>query len=193
MTPTALDDRRLLERCRSGDPDAFDVVYRRHRQAILTYLARRTATPETAADLTAETFTRALADVREGRSALPAVPSAWLFTIARNLLVDSLRRGEVESAARRRMALEPLVLDDRDIARINEAAASFDRFEAVAASLSAREWELLHARLVEDVPYADLAARLRCSEAVVRKRVSRAKSRVRAAMTRVATSDGRPT
>jgi RNA polymerase sigma-70 factor (ECF subfamily) len=49
----------------------------------------------------------------------------------------------------------------------------------VRATLPAAEYEALHARAVDEEPYADLARRLRCSEAVVRKRVSRAIARVR--------------
>jgi RNA polymerase sigma factor (sigma-70 family) len=172
-------DGELLDRCRSGDPDAYDTFYRRHREAVLGYLAKRTASPEIAADLMAETFARALAEVVEGHGALPVAPAAWLFTIGRNLLVDAVRRGKVDSAARERLALEPLALDDHDLCRIAEIAAVADQFADVAASLSAGDWELLRARLVDDVPYPDLAARLKCSEAVVRKRVSRARSHLR--------------
>jgi hypothetical protein len=37
------------------------------------------------------------------------------MTVARNKLVDSVRRGQVEQAARERLALEPLTLDDDDL------------------------------------------------------------------------------
>jgi RNA polymerase sigma factor (sigma-70 family) len=177
-----VSDRELLSRCRSGDREAYGIFYARHRQAILGYLAHRTPAPEIAADLMAETFAKVLADVREPGSPLPDAPAAWLFTISRNLLVDAVRRGQVDAAARRRLAIEPLVLDDQDIARVLEIASAADRFDAVAASLPASEWELLRARLVEEVPYSELAARLECSEAVVRKRVSRGSAHVRAAL-----------
>jgi RNA polymerase sigma-70 factor (ECF subfamily) len=176
-----IDDRELLLACRSGDRGAYDAFYRRHRTAILAYLGKRTPSPEAAADLMAETFAQALADVLRSDASLPVVPAAWLFTIARNLLVDSLRRGSVDCAARRRLALEPLVLDDEDLARVAEIAAGADEFRDLAAVLSAPDWELLRARLVDEIPYPDLAAGLKCSEAVVRKRVSRAKAHLRAA------------
>jgi RNA polymerase sigma-70 factor (ECF subfamily) len=51
--------------------------------------------------------------------------------------------------------------------------------ETFARALSDAEFEALHARAVDEEPHAELALRLRCSEAVVRKRVSRAIARVR--------------
>ena len=51
---------------------------------------------EVAADLMAETFARALVRYRK---VPPDAPEAWLFTIARNLLIDSARRGQVGARA----------------------------------------------------------------------------------------------
>jgi RNA polymerase sigma-70 factor, ECF subfamily len=102
-------DRDLLDACRAGDAEAFDAFYARHRQALLAYLARRVRDPEAAADLMAEAFASALLAVVGRADPLPEKPVAWLFTIARNLLVDSVRRGQVEATARRRLGLEPLV------------------------------------------------------------------------------------
>ena len=171
----------LLEACRAGNSDAYDAFYRRHREAILAYFAKRTPSRETAADLMAETFAQALATVTRGTAPLPTIPAAWLFTIARNLLVDALRRGRVDSAARRSLALEPLVLDSDDLDRIAEIAAATDHVNHLARFVPEPELALLHARLVEEIPYADLATQLKCSESVVRKRISRAKARLRAA------------
>src|SRR3954447_15010375 len=151
--------------------DSFDAMYLRFREPVLGYFARRVGEPEVAADLMAETFARALVGYR---TAPPDEPAAWLFAIARNLLIDSARRGQVEESARRKLHLEPLVLDDADIQRIEEAAEAADLAETVRATLSASEYEALHARVVEEEPYEELALRLRCSEAVARKRVSRA-------------------
>ncbi len=113
------------------------------------------------------------------RTAPPDAPLAWLFAIARNLLIDSARRGQVEASARRKLHLEPLVLDDADIQRIEEVAEAADLVEMVRATLSATEYEALRARAVDEESYAELALRMRCSEAVARKRVSRAIANVR--------------
>ena len=156
--------------------DSFDAMYVRYRDPVLGYFARRVGEPEVAADLMAETFARALVHYR---TEPPDEPVAWLFSIARNLLIDSARRGQVQESARRKLHLDPLVLDDLDIQRIEEVAEAADLAETVREMLSATEYEALRARAVDEESYAELALRLRCSEAVARKRVSRAIAHVR--------------
>ncbi|MGH2888564.1 MAG: RNA polymerase sigma factor [Solirubrobacteraceae bacterium] len=59
----------------------FEALYRENVTAIAGYFARRATDPQTVADLTSETFVRALrsSDSYEGRGS----PRAWLFAIAR--------------------------------------------------------------------------------------------------------------
>jgi RNA polymerase sigma-70 factor (ECF subfamily) len=171
----------LLAECRAGDADAFDQFYIRYREAMVAFFARRVREPEVAADLTAETFATALTIVLSSRP-LPDMPAAWLFTVARNLLVDSSRRGRVEADARRQLGIGLLSLDDADIERIAEIEAATDLLEKARATLSSSEWDAVHARIVDETPYPELAQRLRCSEAVARKRVSRAVAHLRTAI-----------
>lgn len=178
-TPT---DRALLDASRAGDVEAFGRFYARHRAPLLGYLARRVRDPEVAVDLMAEAFASALVAVLDRSRELPPTPVSWLFVIARNLLIDSARRGRVEAGARARLRLEPLVLDDEDLERVAEIAAASDLVRDIAAVLSDAEWEAFRARVLDEESYPSLARRLRCSEAVVRKRVSRARSRLRTAM-----------
>lgn len=175
-------DSVLLSRCRAGDREAFGLFYGRHRAAILGYLARRVPFPEAAADLMAETFANALEVTLDRDRPLPGAPRAWLYGIARNLLIDALRRGNVDASARRRLRIEPLALDDNDVERITEIAAAAEALDGVVAELPEAEWELLRARVIDEEPYAELASRLRCSEAVVRKRLSRTIAHLRTAI-----------
>ena len=179
MSRSSRTDIELLQACRAGERDAFGGFYARYREAILAYLARRVRDPEAAADLMAETFASALVAVMELERTLPDAPAAWLFGIARNELVDAVRRGQVADKARRQLALAAIVLDDRDIERINDLAASADFVEDLSAQLPAHEWEALRDHVLNDETYSDLATRIGCSEAVVRKRVSRAKAHLR--------------
>jgi RNA polymerase sigma-70 factor (ECF subfamily) len=112
------DDAELLALARAGRGECFGTVYERHNRVVLAFLARRVRHPELAADLLAETFAALLVLVRDPSRPLPEHPIAWLLGTARHLLIDSYRHGRVEAAARRRLAMEPLVLDDRDLRRI---------------------------------------------------------------------------
>jgi len=136
----------LLRSSRAG-AGGFDRFYRRHRDAVLAFHAQRVSEPELAADLTAETFAAALLAVHDHERALPETPVAWLFTIARRKLIDSYRRGVVEAAARQRLALEPLVLEDDDVALIEAVAQTTDVASELARSLPADQLHALRARI----------------------------------------------
>jgi RNA polymerase sigma factor (sigma-70 family) len=83
-----LGDAGLFEHARSGDPAAFSEVYRRYQKRVYGFCLARTADPGAAADATQEVFLRLL------RSAPGEIenPKAWLFTVARNVSVDALRK-----------------------------------------------------------------------------------------------------
>lgn len=168
-------DEELLARYGAGDPDAFVAYYRRNLAAVLAFFLRRTGDPELTADLTAEVFAAAL--VAAPRFRAGATPArAWLFGIAAHKLTDSRRHGQVEDHARRRLALEPLVIDDADLERVEELATREDEvagLERALAAISVEQRDAVLARVVEERSYADIAAEMNCSELLVRQRVSR--------------------
>jgi RNA polymerase sigma factor (sigma-70 family) len=152
-------------------PEAFAVFYRRHEQALLGWLVRRTGDPELAADLAAETFAAALLGVRrfDARRG-PAL--AWTFGIAHHKLQRALEKGRVEDRARRRLGLPPLVLEDEALERVARLGGD-ERVDELLAQLPAAQAEAVRARVIEERPYGRIAAEVRCSESVVRQRVSR--------------------
>ena len=175
-------DLELLRAARLGDGEAFGEFYRRHRDVVLAFVGRRVANPEVAADLLAETFAAGLVAVLDGGREIPAEPVAWLMTIARNKLIDSVRRGRVERAARRRLDLRVMAVDDDDLRRIEELIDGTDVAVRLVELLPADQFAALQARIVDEKDYPEIARALRCSQAVVRKRVSRALRTLRAAM-----------
>jgi RNA polymerase sigma-70 factor (ECF subfamily) len=136
-------------------------------------LRRRVSEPELAFDLAAETFAAAL--LSAGRYRVSAGPAtAWLLGIAHNKLLESLRRGRVEAAARRKLRLEPIVVDDLDLVAVEErAAAGASRLAELLAALPDQQRRAVLARVVDDRAYDEIATELHCSAQVVRQRVSR--------------------
>ena len=174
MNRSSRPDTALLRAARAGDHTAFAEFYKRRRALLLAYLRPRVPDAEAAADLMSESFAAALLAVRDEERPIADEPVAWLLVIARNKLIDSLRRGRVEQAARDRLALEPLEIDDDDILRIDALANGLDLTATLAELLPSEQHAALRARIVDERPYPEIATELRCSEAVVRKRVSRA-------------------
>lgn len=176
---SGVGDAELLERARRGEDACFGVFYARRRGAVLAYLRPRVRDAELAADLMCETFASALEAVHDRDRELPRNPVAWLVTIAHHELIDALRRGRVADDARRRLGLEPLVLDDEDLRAVDELAAEGDLIAQLAAELPGDQLRALRARVLDERAYPEIAFELGCSEAVVRKRVSRALATLR--------------
>jgi RNA polymerase sigma-70 factor (ECF subfamily) len=173
-------DQALLRAALSSEPEAFTIFYERHVDVVLAFLRRRTNSPEVAADLMAETFAAALLALHADTDPEQLeVPVAWLLGIARNKLYESYRRGRVEAAARQRLHLEPLMLDDNDLALVDELSET-DIVRELADVLPADQLQALRMRVIDELGYDEIARNLRCSEAVVRKRVSRALRTLRA-------------
>jgi RNA polymerase sigma-70 factor (ECF subfamily) len=173
------DQANLLSRVAGGDEEAFSTFYREHLDAVLAFFMRRLRDRELALDLTAETFAAVV--VGAGTYTGDAPPVAWLFGIARNKLLESLRHERVADAARRRLGMEPIMLEDADLKRIEERAEIGDKtlVRALAELPEATRTALL-ARVVGEQDYGEIAASLRCSEQVVRQRVHRGLKHLRA-------------
>lgn len=148
----------------------FGAFYDRHLGSVAAYVGRRVREPEVGFDLVAETFARALERRHQYDPARgPAV--AWLIGIARNLIADSARHGQVEADSRLRLGMAPVELYDEQLPMIADRAAT-DIRDALAA-LAPEQREAVLRRVVLEEPYPEIAAGLRCSPQVVRKRVSR--------------------
>src|SRR3954470_17327749 len=168
----AVDDSDLLA-ATAKEPDAFAAFYRRHVTAVLAYCRRRTGAPDLAFDLCAEVFAAAL-EARARYKPVHDSAAPWLYGIARHKLAESARRGQIEDRARRRAGMQPIEVTDEGLAVIDEAA--------LLQALPAHERDAVQARILDDRGYEEIAAALRCSEQVVRKRVSRGLARLRAQM-----------
>src|SRR4051812_36093517 len=142
-------DEHLLKATRRGDADAFGELFTRHRALVLAYLTRRCEV-EVAADLVAETFAAALLAVHDGRAPKGPTAAPWLLTIARNKLFDVHRRGRVEDAARRRLALERTVAGDEDLRRIEALGADL---EGALRVLPPEQRAAVRARILEEREY----------------------------------------
>jgi RNA polymerase sigma-70 factor (ECF subfamily) len=182
MPATDDHDEDLLKRHNDGDPDAFIAFYRRNLPRVLAFFWRRTGDPELTADLTAEVFAAALiAAPRFQPGEKP--PLAWLFGIASHKLTDSRRRGRVEDEARRRLALDPLTVTDGDLERVEQlanAGCGAPELERAIAGLPGEQRDAVLARVVDERSYAEIADQMRCSELLVRQRVSRGLRTLRA-------------
>jgi RNA polymerase sigma factor (sigma-70 family) len=172
--PEERTDTQLLIASRT-EPEAFTELYRRHAEDLLRYFARRTLDPETAAELTAETFAEAFASRATYRDqGVNGV--AWLYGIARHRLGRFFRSGRVDAAARRKLGMPERDLPPEDYERIEDLIDFAPIREALAEALetlSPDQREAMRLRVIDGLGYAEVAERLKCTEQNARQRVSR--------------------
>jgi RNA polymerase sigma factor (sigma-70 family) len=164
-------DEELL-RIGKQDARALAVFYDRYEDSLLIFFRRASGRADLAADLAGEVFAAALESLDGFRPGLGSA-RAWLFGIARHELAQTWRRRRVESAARARVGMEPILLSDEDLQRIDEIASTGDMLSLLLEELPAAQRTAVEGRVLEERDYAELAAELECSEMVVRQRVSR--------------------
>ena len=83
-----LTDDSLFGRAIGGDASAFSEVYRRYEKRVYGFCLARSLDREAAADATQEVFMRLL---KADRGSVEH-PRAWLFTVARNVTIDAIRK-----------------------------------------------------------------------------------------------------
>jgi len=159
------------------DPEAFAVFYRRHVRGVLSFFRRRVPCGELAFDLTAETFAAAL-EATPRYLPRPEPARGWLYGIAWNKLHETQRRGHADDAARRGLAMAPIALTDAGIERIEALAGG--RVLRLLEALPSDQRDAAQARVSDEPTPGEIAVELRCSDSVVRKRVSRGAQTIRA-------------
>ena len=158
------------------DPAAFSELYVRHVAVVHGWLRRRLEWA--AGDLTAETFARAwllrgrFRDRRDG-SALP-----WLLGIAAKLLANAVRRERIDTRARERLGLPIDLATDDGYAEVETRLSPRAALDDALRSLPAHERETLELRVIDELPYGQIAQRLEIRPAAARLRVSRALRRL---------------
>ena len=166
-------DAQLIQDAKTSS-DAFGELYRRHAGAIHAYYRSRVA-PAIAVELTAETFAQAAISLRRFRDEASGSAAPWLFGIAKNLLRRYQEHERVESRARQRLGVDIAGFDEFDSADDRIAAERLEpELAAALAALSLRQREAVRLRVVDELPYSQIAKRLGCSELAARIRVTRA-------------------
>jgi RNA polymerase sigma-70 factor (ECF subfamily) len=160
---------------RRGSLD-LQALYLEQRDGLLTFLARRTADPEIALDLLAETFAQAVASRKRFRPGGRDQGTKWLYGIAKHQLALYYRRGHCEQRAMARLGVRREPPSEEILAEIS-AQAQLDDLRGVMrdalAQLSDGTRSAVELRVVQELAYSDIARRLCISEGAARVRVSR--------------------
>jgi RNA polymerase sigma-70 factor, ECF subfamily len=183
MTDTGPTDEILMARYARGDAAAFEVLYRRHELRTWRYLERNADSPAIAEELMQEVWFAVARDA--GRYRPTARFTTWLFTIARNRLIDAIRTkrqqlsldapGPEVEAAVERLATDP------DAGPLAEAVVS-DLAAALRLALARLPLEQRDAFLLQlegDLSVEEVATVTQSSLETAKSRLRYARGRLR--------------
>jgi RNA polymerase sigma-70 factor (ECF subfamily) len=177
MSGTAPSDQALIEEVKAGNLDAFQALYDRHQRSVFTFLLRYLGDRRMAEDLLQETFLRVFSHRERYRPT--AAFKTWLFTIARNLAIDQLRREsgspEVESSESLELIADPGATPLQQA----EAQELGERLQSAVMRLPPSQREVLLLSRVAGLSHEEIAELTGASPQAVRVTLHRALRRIR--------------
>ena len=88
--PPLPEEARLVHQAKSGDSEAFALIYDAYVERVYRYILFRVSEAEATEDLVSQVFLKAWQNLERYKSgSSPFI--AWLYTIARNLVIDYYR------------------------------------------------------------------------------------------------------
>jgi RNA polymerase sigma-70 factor, ECF subfamily len=161
------DLTEVLTRAQGGDQRAFDVIYNRFADPLFRYLYARCGDASQAEELYGDLWLRVVERIggfRPPPSGVEAAFAAWLYRIAYNLVIDSVRRKggqgvplDIEIASNEPPHEERLIAED-------ETAA----LRAAVERLTPDQREVVMMRFFEERSNAEVAALTGRSEGAVK-------------------------
>ena len=179
-------DEVLMTRYQNGETQAFEILLCRHRKAIFNFILRFMRSRELAEDLMQETFLRVIKGAT--RYERKAKFTTWLYTIARNLCVDHLRRKKHRKAQSLDTPLSseegPTLLElipGQEMAADRQSLNNelHQKIHNALYTLSVEQREVFLMRETLDMPFREIAQAIGASENTVKSRMRYALEKLR--------------
>jgi RNA polymerase sigma-70 factor (ECF subfamily) len=156
----------LVRRVRANDPHAFDELYSRYSPRVFGYLFQRlNGNAEEAEDLTADVFTKVYEKI-DGFQPQGAPLSAWVFRIAHNRLIDSVRRRPRQTQVTLEDAPE---ITSGPVFGVVEQHVALEQIKAGLARLTNEQRQVIVLRFLEGKSLAETAQVVGRNEDAVKK------------------------
>jgi RNA polymerase sigma-70 factor, ECF subfamily len=173
----SLGDEALLAGVRGGSEAHFNALYHRYFGRIYGFVGARVANRADAEELTQEIFTAVFRSA--GGFGDRASPLSWIYGIARNTLLNYIRRRQLERERAGRLVAESLAPPAPGWAYTPEEQYRQDRLgeelERRMATLAPWQRDVFRLRHVEDLPIEEISRRTTRSEDAIRSGLYRAK------------------
>lgn len=182
-------DEALMARFQSGDRGAFALLVRRHQRPLYNFALRHLASSAAAEEVVQDSFMRVVQSASDFRQTSRF--TAWIYTIARNLCIDALRK----RAQRPHRSLDEPANHDEGPSlgeRTADQSANVER-SALSVEMRARllsaidqlpdeQREVFLLREISDLPFKEIARVVDAPENTVKSRMRYALERLQAAL-----------
>jgi RNA polymerase sigma-70 factor (ECF subfamily) len=158
------------------DATSLGELFEAEGARLLAFATRRTFDAELALDVVGEAFAVAFERRTKFRGSTRDEAVAWLFAIVRTQLNHTYRRRGAERRALDRLGVDRPVMGEDERRRVEELAGLETLRPVLAAELDRLppdQREAVRLRVVDELEYDELAARLDISAQTARARVSR--------------------
>lgn len=160
------DLAELVTRAQTGEADAIGRLYDQHHTEIFRYLWARVGERAVAEDLTGEVFMRMLTGL-SGYRASAAPFRAWLYQIARNLLIDHYRKTGRRTLVSLQQA-ETVKDDTPDMVTIVDQRLTMERVHYALTRLEQAQREVVTLRFLSGLSLQEVAQTLGKTENAVK-------------------------
>lgn len=164
------DETETIQRAKAYDPDALSTLYERYYQGIYRYVYYRVGNSALAEDLTGDIFVKMLHGIHS--YSVQGVPfSAWLYRIARNRVIDHMRRQpEKAELSLEEARVETIASGETSL----EQALQRDELLKAVQVLTGDQRQVIILKFIDDLDNATIASVLGKTEGAVKSLQHRA-------------------
>ncbi len=178
MEPENQTLKDIILQAKSGDRSAFDTLYRMYLTPVYRYIFMRLRNKQDAEDVAQETFLKAYEALPRYRDERPTM-LPYLFTIARNLLINHTKKKRPELMEHEIMALQAGTEDTAKEAKDNELHGALVRAMEVLTDV---EREVIELRFFGERSYSEIAVIMEKREDAIRQHVARSMKKLQGVM-----------
>lgn len=193
MAREEVTDEALMLRYQGGDRAAFAALVKRHKTAVYNFVLRQVRDRGVAEDLTQDVFVRVVQSAADFRHS--ARFSTWVYTIARNLCIDQLRKASLRrhpsldqpgaGSAEDGPTLGERTADPHPERAVDRAVIGGEvgrRIQVAVEELPDDQREVFLLREVGNVPFKDISTMIGVPENTVKSRMRYALERLQKAL-----------
>lgn len=147
-----INEKEIVANCQKGKIDDFSVLYYQYVGKIYKFIYYKVQHRETAEDMTSQTFIKALEKIN-GFSNERSSFSTWLYTIARNNVIDYYRAKKNDQDINDAWDFK----DGTDIERDTDLKRKLEKVEVYLKELKPEQREIVMLRVWGDMSYKEIA------------------------------------